>query len=168
MAILAELLPALGLIVGLLLLVRWWSQRGGGGRSRNLQVTARASLSRTANVAVVEIDGRRYLVGGSDSNVSLLTELPGTHPVAAADKVPVVLGMDADSGTGVAADDFPAATGDAPLADLASALPKELEGLELTPAGPRNGLVDRLRAMTARTAIGRPPRGASPLSFLQR
>lgn len=150
MAILADLLPALGLIVGGLLLLRWWSQRLGGRRDRNLRVTARASLSRTASVAVVEIDGRRYLVGGSDANVSLLTELPRDEAADAS-------APQADPTGGVPAD--PSA---------APAAIQELEGFELELAGPRNGLLDRLRARTARTALERPPRASHPLALLRR
>lgn len=79
MTTIAQVLPALTVLVGLLLGVRWFARRGGGDRP-GLRVRARASLSRSAVVAVVEVDGRRFLVGSSDDHLTLLSELESAEP----------------------------------------------------------------------------------------
>ena len=43
--------------------------------TRTIKVTSRVSLNRGSMVAVVEVDGRRLLVGAAANNVTLLTEL---------------------------------------------------------------------------------------------
>lgn len=48
---------------------------GKAPKSERLRVTARTALHRNAAVVVVEVDGRRLLVGTSAQHVSLLTEL---------------------------------------------------------------------------------------------
>lgn len=54
-------------------------RRGGARPAAALRVTARAALGRAA-VAVVEVDGRRFLVGGGERALELLAEL---EPAAA-------------------------------------------------------------------------------------
>lgn len=73
--VLARLVPTLALIVGALLLVRRWGQRGGALQSAGIKVLARAGLTRGAMVAVVEVGGQRYLVGASEQGVSLLGQV---------------------------------------------------------------------------------------------
>lgn len=73
---------ALAVVLGLL----WWlARRTGGGRARakvtTVSVVGRQGLGRHSGVAVVEVEGRRLLLGVTDQGVSLLTELAGT-PVA--------------------------------------------------------------------------------------
>lgn len=67
---------SLAAVLGLL----WFLARRLGGvpgsrRQRPIAVLARHSLSRRSGLAVVEIEGRRLLLGVSDSGVSLVTEL---------------------------------------------------------------------------------------------
>lgn len=67
---------SLAAVLGLL----WFLARRLGGvpgsrRQRPITVLARHSLSRRSGLAVVEIEGRRLLLGVSDSGVSLVTEL---------------------------------------------------------------------------------------------
>lgn len=77
---------ALAVVLGLL----WWlARRTGGGRARakvtTVAVVGRQSLSRRSGVAVVEVEGRRLLLGVTDQGVSLLTELgstPAEEPAA--------------------------------------------------------------------------------------
>ena len=70
---------ALAVVLGLL----WWlARRTGGGRARakvtTVSVVGRQSLGRHSGVAVVEVEGRRLLLGVTDQGVSLLTELATT------------------------------------------------------------------------------------------
>ncbi len=63
------------LAVGALALLA--GRRGGGATAPALRVAARAALGRSA-VAVVEVDGRRFLVGAGERPLTLLAELsPG-------------------------------------------------------------------------------------------
>lgn len=154
MSTLAQLLPALGLIVGGLLLVRRLAGRGGTARGSGLRVSARAALSRTAAVAVVEVDGQRYLVGGADHHVSLLALLPGAGSATA----PTTIDAAASVGTTALSTDAGV------LSEGSHPLPVALHDLECDRStGPRNGLVDRLRAMTVRTAVRGPDR--APLAL---
>lgn len=72
---LSQLVPALGVIVGSLFLVRWYLQKGRVGAQNAIKVVARAGLSKNASVAVVEVGGQRFLVGTTDQAVQLLAEL---------------------------------------------------------------------------------------------
>jgi len=63
-------------------------RRGSPARTRVIKVSSRAALHRGAFVAVVEVDGRRLLVGAGTQQVTLLTELdpePPTPPEPATD-----------------------------------------------------------------------------------
>lgn len=55
-------------------------RRGSPARTRVIKVTSRAALHRGAFVAVVEVDGRRLLVGAGAQQVTLLTELDPEPP----------------------------------------------------------------------------------------
>jgi flagellar biogenesis protein FliO len=137
-----DVLPALALLVGALLLLRRMASRG-HGRSGGLKVVGRAALSRTATVAVVETDGRRFLVGGGDQQVQLLAELdPAAAPAA---------GMVTSTGDAI---DFPQSTS---TSSTTPAAPTFQDG---TSIGPGTGLLDRLRAMTVRTEPTGPSRAA--------
>jgi flagellar biogenesis protein FliO len=76
LAALARIIPTLALIVGALLLVRRWAQRGGAlGANDGVKVLSRTGLTRGSVLAIVEVAGHRYLLGASDQGVRLLTEL---------------------------------------------------------------------------------------------
>jgi len=69
---------ALGCVFGLL----WWAGRrmagtpaGRRARSASLDVVARQSLGQKASVALIEVEGRRLLLGVSEHGVTLLTEV---------------------------------------------------------------------------------------------
>jgi flagellar biogenesis protein FliO len=49
-----------------------------GGTTRSLKVTARAGLSRNVAIVVVEVEGRRLLIGAAANSVNLLAELGPT------------------------------------------------------------------------------------------
>ena len=60
-----------------------------GVTTRSLKVTARAGLSRNAALVVVEVDGRRLLIGAAANSVNLIAELgPATAPDGAVDAAP--------------------------------------------------------------------------------
>lgn len=68
------------LVVILIALV---ARRGGPARARSIKITSRTALHRGAYVAVIEVDGRRLLVGAGTQHVTLLTELgPAPEPLA--------------------------------------------------------------------------------------
>lgn len=56
-------------------LVIWWLRRSRPGALGALRVSSRTALTRNGVVAVVETDGRRFLVGATDHGINLLTEL---------------------------------------------------------------------------------------------
>jgi len=71
-----RMVPALLVVLALPLGVYWWARRGDlGGRSSSLRVGAKASLGKSLWVAVVEVDGRRFLVGVADHGINLVAEL---------------------------------------------------------------------------------------------
>ena len=72
-AALVRLLPALLLLGGAWWLARRFSRRTQAGTG--LRAVSRATLSRSASVAVVEAGSRHFLVGVGDGGVSLLAEL---------------------------------------------------------------------------------------------
>lgn len=98
---------------------------------RSVRITARAGLSRHASLAVVEIDGRRLLVGASSNAVNVLAELD-PHPVielpASSDRLEVTT-----VGEGVAL----------PASSAFTAGPAVVAAT--------GSIVDRLRGMTVRT-----------------
>lgn len=134
---LGRMLPALGLVVGGLVLLRWWTARGTEAR-RGLRIVSRASLTKGTVVAVVEVDDRRFLVGGADQQLTLLAELDGPA-VDTADWVPDDVG-------GLLAQLDPSAT-------LATPADQTGPGRTGTTPRPGSGLVDVLRAMTVRTQV---------------
>jgi flagellar biogenesis protein FliO len=137
-----------GLIVGALLLVRRWAQRGGrmSGGPVPIRVVARTGLTKGSVVAVLEADGRRFLIGAADQRITLLSELDPDidDPIVA----------DANRQLSAAA----ASRSSALPPALASALTPATERQAPTPDRPWIGLLDRLRMMTVRTHVERPIR----------
>jgi flagellar biogenesis protein FliO len=88
---LARMIPALALIVGALLLVKRWAKRNGGSRpsGEGVRIVSRTGLTRGAVVAVVDVAGRRFLLGAGEQGVRLLTEIDAdavmTPPIPAPD-----------------------------------------------------------------------------------
>ena len=131
-----------------------------------LRVVSRTALSKSSVVAVVAVGERRLLVGAGDQGVQLLAEVTGEDDLA---------------GVGDAVTDLSTTTTDEDLSlygttpslgrtdadgTTPAGSPLDDDALEalvtgaapaMTTAGPRIGLVDRLRAMTVRTPTqGRP------------
>lgn len=152
-----------GVVVGALLALRWAQARGMTARGGpELRIVGRTGLTRQALVAVVEVDGRRWLVGAADQGVSLLAELgPGEGPA------------DITTALGDVGDALPPA-GDEPRTTTRSGAPPRRTrpallaphlGVHRTDApthGPRIGPLDRLRAMTVRTHLREPIRDPQP------
>jgi flagellar biogenesis protein FliO len=142
--------PVLGLLLlAAVLTAPWWIKRVRPGAAETpVRVVGRTAISRNAVVAVVHVGDRRLLVGAAEHGVSILTDL-GTEPGADLDAVaePAVAPLH-----GRRTDAAPPTT---ELDDLA--LLRDVPTL----SGPRIGPMDRLRAMTVRTApVGRPIRAA--------
>ncbi len=126
-----------------------------------VRVVGRTALTKGAVVAVVAVGGRRLLVGANERGVQLLTELDGDVDASAADAAAFDLSATSTSlSSGYHPPQRPTRM------DAVRPSPQEL-GIDLTSipgatgehltAGPRIGLVDRLRAMTVRTPVqGRP------------
>lgn len=146
---LGRLVLSLGAIVGVLLLVRHWAQRtrGGGSSGGGVRVLGRTSLTRTSLVAVIETDGRRFLIGAADQGVRLLGELERDSS-----------GDDLAAHGGAAAMTAPQhSPRTAPTTGASFASPTDGGTLHHNDR-PWTGLLDRLRSMTVRTHVDRPIR----------
>lgn len=138
------------MVGGLLLAAR--ANRSRGGPGSGIRVTGRHGLSKGAVVAVVQVDGRRFLVGAGDSQISMLTELDPAKDVESievgvADAEGVAsLGRARTGSTATRVAGFLAA------ARRHSRPLHRMERSTTTP-GPRIGPVDRLRAMTVRSHV---------------
>jgi flagellar biogenesis protein FliO len=110
-----------------------------GVATRSLKVTARAGLSRNAAIVVVEVEGRRLLIGAAANSVNVLAEL---GPSAATESDPTL-----------------PSPGESTAESELLVVPRSL--VRTAPGG--STVVDRLRSMTTRSfaAEGRvnDPRG---------
>jgi flagellar biogenesis protein FliO len=141
---LVRLTVSLAVLLGGLLIVRHWSRGGRSGRRVSgsgrvpIRIAGRAGIARGAHVAVVEVDGQRFLVGAGEHGVSLLAELPSTADAGA--------GRDTVDLAELEGDDFTADRTPDPLMDPSVSIQ------------PRMGLVARLQRSTLRTAGTSRPR----------
>jgi hypothetical protein len=101
--------------------------------TRSIKVTSRITIGRGSMIAVVEVDGRRLLVGAAPNQVSLIAELADTPPLDPSPTSPIVSAPFGPS---------PAS----PASPAPAALPRSV-----TVEGAPSTLVDRVRRMTART-----------------
>jgi len=166
----ARLLPGLVVIVGGLLAVRWYVGRGAAGAGAGVRVVGRAGLTRNAVVAVIETGGRRFLVGAGEQGVALLGELETEEQtVAVPDRAlalavasPLELSAETAGAGAVRPPDTVVLPPAAPALAPATA-PAPAPAPATPPSiGPRTGPLDRLRAMTVRTAPQRPFRAHVP------
>lgn len=74
----SQAIPTLLLFVGAPLVI-WWVRRSRPGLGPALRVGSRTALTRNGVVAVIETDGRRFLIGATDHGINLLTELDRTR-----------------------------------------------------------------------------------------
>ncbi|MCU1396920.1 MAG: hypothetical protein JWN62_29 [Acidimicrobiales bacterium] len=131
--------------------------------TRAIKVTSRVTISRGSMIAVVEIDGRRLLIGAAPNQVNLITELAETAPTdpmappvsnpapgaasAAIARLTSTIRPGAPRDSSTNRQDAPAPRRSTSTAPIASSSP-------LPSAPDQNGstnLVDRVRRMTART-----------------
>ena len=89
--VIGRLIPALAVVAALPLIAMWWSRSRRGEPGQRIRVTAKAPLGKATWVAVVEVDGRRFLVGTAERGVGLLAELEAT-PLP--EPVPATAGVD--------------------------------------------------------------------------
>lgn len=108
--------------------------RARDGATVGLRVVSRAALNRNASVAVVEVEGRRLLVGAGANGVCLLSELPRDTDDGRGEVVEVTLAPEVEV--------------PAPVA-RSSTVP-----MPVAPAPSRGAttMLDRIRSMTVRTA----------------
>lgn len=79
--LIGRVLPALLLVIGTPLAVYWWARRGRGRHGSGLRITERAAFGRNSWIAVVAIDGRRFLVSVGERGINLVSELdPAPEP----------------------------------------------------------------------------------------
>lgn len=133
---LSRLLPSLVVLGGVLVALRWYLRRQGGGGQQLVRVLSRTGVSRGALLAVVQTGERRLLLGVTDHQINLLAELPRDAALDLTEQVQIT---------------------ESPVATDATGLAAALRGTQ----GPRMGFVDRLRDMTVRTTPPRPPRARS-------
>ena len=149
--VLGRLVPSLALIVGALLLVRRWAARtrGTATDAPGVKIVARAGVTRTAAVAIVQVGARRFLVGAGEHGVALLSELDTDPSVLA---LPPADAAGATGFTRAGATSFPPAgaagfsraTKDRSPRSARSALLSDRPGM---------GLIHRLKQMTVRTHL---------------
>jgi len=128
--VMARLVAAFALIIGLLGGAVWLFRRrgmlrmpGSAAPTRRMQVVERQNLSRSASVAVVRVGSNSYLIGATDTQVSLLADVSAT--IREADEADHAMGHGvgtdpAHQGTGA-----PAGTGgflQSPRMDLVGAI----------------------------------------------
>lgn len=140
--ILLRTLPSLTMIVGALLLLRYWAQRGRQGSDAGVEVLTRTGITKGAVVAVVVVGGRRLLVGASEHGVNLLTEL---------DDQPIAIDAIADVSQGATMDPVAPAASPRPATSLSAASWTHTDR-------PRMAPIDRLRHLTVRRAVPSHPR----------
>lgn len=138
------------MVLGLLLAARA-ARAGGRPGGPGIRVVGRHGLAKGATVAVLEVDGRRFLVGAGEQHVSLLAELdPTTEALEVGDDA-----HDARPGPDLALTARRVA-GRLVAAHRHARTPHRT-GRPTTP-GPRIGPLDRLRSLTVRSHVERPDR----------
>ncbi len=132
-------------LLAVVAVVVFWRGRSASPQ-RTVRVTARAGLARGSSVAVVEVDGRRFLLGAAGNAVNILAEL-GAAPAA-----------DAVEAAGVA-DEPVAAPATVTFAAPVAVQPSDVvvSPAALQPAGAAAaaalGPIERLKSMTVRTPM---------------
>jgi flagellar protein FliO/FliZ len=153
---LLRLLPSLALIVGALLLLRHWAQKGRAGSPTPMRVVSRTSVTRGSVLAVVEVGERRLLVGAAEQSVNLLAELDPAPDLAADTPVRPI----------AAAPAAPATDRQGLLEQLRHTTLTSTRPRPLSDERPRMAPLDRLRHLTVRTPAAshprRPTRAAPP------
>lgn len=130
-------------LLAVVAVVVFWRGRSAGPQ-RTVKVTARAGLARGSAVAVVEVDGRRFLLGAAGNTVNVLAELDAASVEEA---VP-------------AAAPEPAVVHTAPTMAAPIVGPSVSTHASISPNAPTlstssvlGGPLERLKSMTARTPV---------------
>ena len=123
--LMSRLVPALALVALLPIGVWWLSKRRRTLTPNAIHISTRTALGRNNWIAVVEVEGRRFLVATGEKGTNMLSELEPAPPVPAADQ----------------------ATNLGEASGFNSAF-TDLESAE----GPRKGLIRRLQDRTLRQA----------------
>jgi len=92
----SQVIPALAVVLGLPLGVYWWARKGRTSSPARLRVADKAAFGKHSWVAVIEIDGRRFLVGAGEQGVNVISELDA---VPVAEPVADSISMEADTET---------------------------------------------------------------------
>jgi flagellar biosynthetic protein FliO len=102
--LIARLVPALIIVLGGPFAVRWLIRRGPGASSNRMRVVERVSMGKAAQAVIVSVADRRLLLGVTESQITLLSELDAGDPAAArvslgpVEHTAIESGMDAGSG----------------------------------------------------------------------
>src|SRR6056297_2385653 len=126
-----------------------------------VRIVSRTALSKNTVVAVLAVGDRRLLIGAADQGVQLLADITDTPGTDDEDVTVTTTATDADTSASALGrrDAIRATAGSSELDEdaFAALLAGSGSPAALPTAGPRIGLVDRLRAMTVRTPVqGRP------------
>jgi len=123
--LMSRLVPALALVALLPLAVWWLSKRRKTLTPNAIRISTRTALGRNNWIAVVEVEGRRFLVATGEKGTNMLSELEPAPPEPVAE---TAANLDEADGFNGAFTDY--------------------EGTE----GPRKGLIRRLQDRTLRQA----------------
>lgn len=157
--------PLLGLLLlGALAAAPLLLRRLKGAQPGGVRVLGRTALHKNAVIAVVEVGGRRLLLGAGEKGIELLTELDDDAATDAAESISVpedrqapVLDLSSLERMDVARQ-HPWSTATSGSEDALDALLGPVGSATTHTEGPGIGLVDRLRHMTVR--VSQPQRGA--------
>lgn len=85
---------SLAVVIGLIIVLARVSGRlrVGGGRTQDIKVVSRQALGRTASLTVAEVHGRTLLLGVTDQQISLITDLTAVSPGSAFIPAPQLIG----------------------------------------------------------------------------
>jgi flagellar biogenesis protein FliO len=73
--VMTDVIPALLLVVCAPIALWWFVRRSKGTTPHRLRISDKAAIGKGVWVAVVAVDGKRYLVGAGESGVGLISEL---------------------------------------------------------------------------------------------
>ena len=92
----SQVIPALAVVLGLPLAFYWWARKGKVSSPARLRIADKAAFGKHSWVAVIEIDGRRFLVGAGEQGVNVISEL---DPAPVTEPVTETIGMEAHTQT---------------------------------------------------------------------
>ena len=72
---LTRLVPALLVVLSIPLAAMWWQRTRGSTQRQMIRITAKTPIGRNMWIAVLEVDGRRFLVSSAERGTNLISEL---------------------------------------------------------------------------------------------